>query len=96
MFEEVILQSGARKRRFAKGDIIQRPGDAVTRGYFIIRGCLRSYVIDADGKEHVLQFAPESWVIGDQRAAMRKTPATLFIDALEDGESMEVDFELID
>lgn len=96
MFEEIIQQGGTRKRRFAKGDVIQRPGDPVSRGYFVSSGCLRSYVIDAEGKEHVLQFAPEQWVIGDQRAAMRKTPATLFIDALEETEAIELDFDLID
>ena len=29
------------------------------------RGCLRNYVIDAKGKEHIVQFAPENWWLAD-------------------------------
>ena len=77
-----------------KGQVLQRPGDAVGRGYYVLEGCLRSYVIDADGKEHVLQFAPENWLVGDQKAAIRNMPATLFIDALEDSLVLEIDFTM--
>jgi hypothetical protein len=31
----------------------------------VTRGCLRSFVIDAKGKEHVVQFAPEQWWLAD-------------------------------
>ena len=52
-------------------------------------------MIDADGKEHVLQFAPENWLVGDQKAAIRNIPATLFIDALEDSQVLELDFTMV-
>lgn len=90
-----LLQLRANKRcSVTKGQVLQRPGDPVGRGYYVLEGCLRSYVIDADGKEHVLQFAPEHWLVGDQKAAIRKIPATLFIDALEDSLVIEVDFTM--
>jgi CRP-like cAMP-binding protein len=94
MLSELLQQSANKRRSVAKGQVLQRPGDAVGRGYYVFEGCLRSYVIDADGKEHVLQFAPENWLVGDQKAAIRKAPATLFIDALEDSLVIELDFTM--
>jgi CRP-like cAMP-binding protein len=92
MLSELLQQSPAKRRAIPKGEVLQRPGDLVGRGYYVLEGCLRAFVIDTDGKEHVLQFAPEHWLIGDQKAAIRKIPATLFIDALEDSQVLEIDF----
>lgn len=94
MLSVLLKQSGNKRRSVNKAQLLQRPGDTVCRGYYVLEGCLRSYVIDADGKEHVLQFAPENWLVGDQKAAMRKVTATLFIDALEDSVVLEVDFAM--
>jgi CRP/FNR family transcriptional regulator, anaerobic regulatory protein len=94
MLDDLILQHFADRRVVKKGSILQRPGDAVYNGYFVLEGCLRAYVIDTDGKEHVLQFAPEQWIVGDQKAAIRKVPATVFIDALENSQVLEIDFSV--
>jgi CRP-like cAMP-binding protein len=29
--------------------------------FFVLSGCLRTFTVDATGKEHVLMFAPEDW-----------------------------------
>lgn len=74
------------------GEFFQRAGGPATRGAFVVSGCLRSYVIDDDGKEHILQFAPEDWWIGEQPGFVAPgTPARLFIDAVEDSELLTVD-----
>ena len=51
---------------------------------FVAAGCLRSYVIDAKGKEHIVQFAPENWWVGEGPGTAPDTPAQYFIDAIED------------
>ena len=38
-------------------------------------GCLRSYVIDAKGKEHIVQFAPEEWWLADATSLMSGAPS---------------------
>jgi CRP-like cAMP-binding protein len=43
------------------GEVLQRAGDVARHAAFVASGCLRSYVIDASGKEHIVQFAPETW-----------------------------------
>jgi hypothetical protein len=47
-------------------------------------GCPRTYVIDAKGKEHVVQFAPETWWVADNTSLAAGTPSQYFIDAIED------------
>ncbi|HEX8350162.1 MAG TPA: hypothetical protein VF598_09365 [Hymenobacter sp.] len=44
---------------------MQRPDELSRRGTFVVKGCLRSYVIDKKVKEHILQFAPENWWLSD-------------------------------
>jgi CRP-like cAMP-binding protein len=66
------------------GEFLQRAGDGVTHAAFVATGCLRKYVIDARGKEHIVQFAPEEWWVGEGAGATPGTPAKYFIDAVED------------
>ena len=67
---------------FSKGQIVQTAGELHSKIYFVQSGLLRSYTIDAKGKEHIYMFAPEGWTIADAVSSQR--PCDLFIDVLED------------
>ena len=54
--------------RLAAGEFLQRAGEVTRHAAFVASGCLRSYVIDANGKEHIIQFAPETWWLADAPA----------------------------
>jgi CRP-like cAMP-binding protein len=71
-------------RTLRAGEFLQCAGDAVTHGAFVATGCLRKYVLDAKGKEHIVQFAPENWWVGEGPSVTPGTPAQYFIDAVED------------
>jgi CRP-like cAMP-binding protein len=49
---------------------------------------MRSYYVDINGFEHILQFAIEYWWITDMMSFTKKTEAKLNIDALEDTEML--------
>jgi len=68
--------------RVKKGQLIQRKGDCNSSIYQVQSGLLRSYTVDAKGKEHIFMFAPEGWIIADN--VRPEKPCDLFIDALED------------
>ncbi len=53
---------------------------------FVTSGCLRSYSIDQNGFEHILQFAPENWWITDMYSVISQKESNLNIDALMDSE----------
>jgi CRP-like cAMP-binding protein len=78
-------------RRLEAGEYLQRAGDVARYAAFVATGCLRSYVIDAKGKEHIVQFAPETWWLADATSLRDRTPATYFFDAIEDSSVMLID-----
>ena len=78
-------------KRLGAGEFLQRGGDITTHAAFIASGCLRNYVIDAKGKEHIVQFAPETWWLADSNSLQNGTPSQYFIDAIEDSELLLID-----
>ena len=73
------------------GEFLQRAGDVPRHAAFVATGCLRSYVIDANGKEHIIQFAPETWWLADGTSLMTGAPSQYFFDAVEDSELLLID-----
>src|SRR5262245_34660532 len=69
-------------RTLRAGQFLQRAGEPVRFAAFVTTGCLRSYVVDAKGKEVILEFAPENWWIGDRTFLTGGTTCECFIDAI--------------
>ena len=42
------------------------------------------YSIDKAGKEHVIQFAPENWIISDTTSQLLNEKSRFYIEAIED------------
>jgi len=78
-------------KRLGAGEFLQRGGDITTHAAFIASGCLRNYVIDAKGKEHIVQFAPEHWWLADAISLNTGTPSQYFYAAIEDSDVLLID-----
>lgn len=78
-------------KQLPAGEFFQRAGDVSRHAAFVAKGCLRSYVIDAKGKEHIVQFAPETWWLADSTSLRQRTPSQYFVDAIEDSELLLID-----
>jgi len=78
-------------KRLSPGEFLQRAGDITRHAAFVASGCLRNYVIDSKGKEHIVQFAPETWWLADATSLNNGTPSTFFIDAIEDSALLLID-----
>jgi CRP-like cAMP-binding protein len=78
-------------RSLCAGEFLQRAGDVTTHAAFVAKGCLRNYVIDVKGSEHIVQFAPETWWLADSTSLQSGTPSAYFIDAIEDSELLLID-----
>ncbi|MFY8108294.1 MAG: Crp/Fnr family transcriptional regulator [Bacteroidia bacterium] len=74
------------KRFVKKGEVLVEAGKPSKEAFYVIKGCLRSYIIDDKGKEHIYQFAPEDWIISDLEFFKDRKNALLTIDAIEDSE----------
>jgi CRP-like cAMP-binding protein len=73
------------------GEFLQRAGTVAKDAAFVAKGCLRTYVIDAKGKEHIVLFAPETWWVADNVSLTSGTPSDYFIDAIEDSNLLLID-----
>lgn len=98
-FTEEQLQTIARlvrTKQVVKGEILLHKGEMTPKGYFVKKGCLRSYSIDHKGKEHIFMFAPEGWLVADMATQTQKSPSDLYIDAIEDSEVEVFDMRLME
>jgi len=73
------------------GESLQQAGEVARHAAFVARGCLRSYVIDPRGKEHIVMFAPENWWLADNISLATKAPSQYFVDAIEDSDILLID-----
>ena len=78
------LFDNLKTKKVTKGTILLYKGESCNTVYKVIEGCLKSYVIDRSGKEHILHFAPEDWLITDMDSFLNHKPSDIFIDAIED------------
>jgi CRP-like cAMP-binding protein len=82
--EEEIFTSMLIEKKVKKKLVLLKPNEICNKSFFITKGCLKSYSIDNNGFEHILQFAPENWWITDMYSLISEKPAMLYIDAIEE------------
>lgn len=70
-------------RDYIKGQYLLQQGDICRYSAFILSGCAKTFLLDDDGNEHVLNFAVEDWWCGDIASYVRQTPADYNIQFLE-------------
>jgi len=74
------------ENKVKKSEFLLREGEVCNGTYFVEKGLLRMYSIDKNGKEHIIQFAPETWLISDRSSLFFNEKSRYFIDAVEDSE----------
>ncbi|MFV8441782.1 Crp/Fnr family transcriptional regulator [Flavobacterium sp. LB2P44] len=82
-------------KKVEKGSILLHQSAICHHSFFVSKGLLRSYTIDETGKKHIIQFAPENWIISDRSSSYFNEPSELFIDAIEDTEIVFIDKKFI-
>jgi len=92
--DEQEFTSILRKTRVKKRQFIVQPGFTCTHQTYVVKGAFRAYFVNSDGIEHTLQFAIDDWFISDFNSYITQTPASLFVEAIED--SLILQFEYID
>lgn len=72
------------KKDIAKNTMMLKAGDICNEVVYVESGLLKAYTIDNTGKEHIIQFAPEGWLISDRSSLYFNEPAQLYIETIED------------
>ncbi|MEP3371932.1 MAG: Crp/Fnr family transcriptional regulator [Maribacter dokdonensis] len=87
-----ILKTTKIKRR----QFIDQPNQISQYRNYVVKGSFRSYFIDNQGKEHTIQIAIEDWFVSDFYSYITQTPATLFVEALEDSIILQMTYDDIE
>ena len=69
-------------RTFKKGTILLKEGEHSTEGYFVLKGCIRSFYI-LDGEEKTTEFYTEMEGL-NPNCAQSKQPSEYYISCVED------------
>lgn len=67
-----------------KGALLLQQAEVVKYLYYVVDGCLRTYYIDDNNKEHTLQFGIKDWWVTDYTAYYTSSKALLNIECLKD------------
>lgn len=73
-------------KKIGKHETLLQEGEVCRNTFFVEKGLLRMYSIDKNGKEHIIQFAPENWLIGDRSSLYFNEKSKYYIEAVEDSE----------
>ena len=83
-------------KEYSRGEMIQNAGEITYHYYFIEKGVTRSYTIDENGKEHVMQFGTENWIVSDRNISSidNEVETVFYIQAIENTTVVLMNVEL--
>ncbi|TCI92165.1 Crp/Fnr family transcriptional regulator [Tenacibaculum sp. M341] len=87
-FSSIIRTSNIKRRQF-----IVQPNFVCTHLTYVLKGAFRSYFVNDQGVDHTIQFAIEDWFISDFNSYITQTPASLFVEALENAVIQQISYE---
>lgn len=80
-------------KKFKKNDFIQRAGEIPKFSIFVLKGCLRQYLVNEKGEECIVYFAEERHWVGDLPAMRSKTVSNYNFQAVEECELLMINAE---
>ena len=97
--EEIeFFTSLLKSRSLASGEFLLREGDICKYESFVVKGCLKTYYLDENGFEHIIDFSIEEWWADDLYSLLTQSASTSNIKAIEDTNILQkdkTDFELL-
>jgi len=97
--EEIAFFSSLLKSKLVKnGEFLLREGNICKYESFVVRGCLKTYYLDENGFEHIIDFSIEEWWADDLYSLLTQTPSKSNIKAIEDTDIVQIskpDLELL-
>jgi CRP/FNR family transcriptional regulator, cyclic AMP receptor protein len=76
-----------------KKTMLLREGEICNFEAYILKGCIRTFCMDENGTEVVLQFAIEDWWVSDIASFHDQTPSKLYIETLENCELLMLNYQ---
>jgi CRP-like cAMP-binding protein len=84
--EKLSIRSALISARLRQGEFVETVGKVTANFIYVNSGCLMTYYTDADGSDHVIQFAMAGWWTGDLHSFTKEEPSIYSTRALADSE----------
>ena len=84
--EKLSIRSLLIPARLKQGEFVETVGKVTSNFIFVNSGCLMTYYTDAEGTDHVIQFAMAGWWTGDLHSFTKEEPSIYSTRALADSE----------
>ncbi|HSN49423.1 MAG TPA: Crp/Fnr family transcriptional regulator [Flavobacterium sp.] len=84
--EQELFLSKTETRHYKAKTILLNAGQVCKNSYFVNSGVLRSFNINDNIVEHVMNFACQGWWISDMYSLISQKKGNLFIEVIEDAE----------
>lgn len=91
-----ILESCLSLSSIKKKDHVLKEGQVCNTMYFIIKGCMRQYIINSRGSEQTLQFGIENWWMTDYLSYHNHVPSHFYIQAVENTEVIAIEKPILE
>jgi CRP-like cAMP-binding protein len=90
--EEEFLYSLLRITHVKKRQAIVQPEFVCKYRSYILKGTMRAYFVNRKGEEFTIALGMDDWWISDYGSYINQQPATLFVEALEDTDLIQIDY----
>lgn len=93
-----LLSNVLEKKTIKKNELLLRDGQICNHYFFVLKGGLRQFEIDENGKEIIIHFGFENWWITDMESFYLETCSNYRIEALEQTEIIQIkreDFNML-
>ena len=91
--EEKLILSYVIKRNYKKGEFINFKDEVNRYTNFVKEGSVRTFYIDSNGNEHIIQLAISEWWIGDFPSFVKQQPGFLYTQALSRVELLSISID---
>ena len=91
--EESFLLSKIYYRKYLKNQYITQQGDIAKTVSFVLSGCVKTFLLNTSGQEHIVVLAIEDWWTSDIGSFLYQKPAEFNVKCIEDSEVLQIKFE---
>ena len=81
-----MIRDVAIKKKLRRKQYLLQEGDIWKYNAFVCTGFLKTFSVDIEGKEHIMNFSPENYWTGDRESLINQTPTRFNIDAIEESQ----------
>lgn len=96
--ELLLIDSVSIVKKIRKKQFLLEAGEVWKYNAFVCKGLIKTFSVDKDGKEHIINFSPENYWFGDRESLTNNTPSKFNIDAIENSEIILIkkeEFEML-